>query len=179
MSDAAVRIGQGHDGESWTWARYDLGGWVAVVRAHVSAPFDGPQEVRVLLDMSDEGLGDAVGLADASGGITAGVLRAVPLGDARKVLRRLRADVLAGRDEGAYDLPDRMVSMEDWIVFARAYARSAARNPQQPLVHLTRATGLSINTINARLRRAQELGLLENVGDGWLVLAGQAKLAGE
>jgi hypothetical protein len=173
-----MRLGYGHDGENALWVTYDLGGWIARISGQANAPFDGPEKVELSLDLTgdDDAVSDAIELAEHSAGITAGVLRSVPLNDARKVLRRLRAEVLAGRDEGAYDLPDRMVSLDDWIVFARAYARSAARNSQQPMVHLARATGLSVNTLNARLRRAQELGLLENTGDGWLVLAGQARL---
>lgn len=178
VSDSATRIGQGVDG-AWAWVRYDLGGWVAQARAQLEAPFDGPQEVSVVLDMSDEGLGDAVDLADAGGGVTAEVLRSLPLGDARKVLRRLRAEALARRDTDAYALPKRMVSLDDWVLFARAYARSASRNVQQPMAHLARATGLSPNTVAARVRRAQELGLLENSDGGWLCLAGSARFSDE
>lgn len=179
MSDAATRIEWGHDGESRVWAAYDLGGWIVRIASEVNAPFDGPSEVQIFLDTSDEGLGDAVELAEASGGVTAGVLRSVPLADARKLLRRLRSDLLVARDEGAYDLPDRMVTLADWVTFARAYARSATRNVHQPLSHLAKATGLSINTINARIRRAQELDLLEDSGGGWLILTEKAKTFAE
>lgn len=178
VSDAATRVEQGHDGRNELWVVYDLGGWFVRVKAQASAPFDGPEEVSVYLDLSDddEATADAIGAAEASGGITAEVLRSVPLNDARKVLRRLRGEVLARRDEGVYDLPERMVSRDDWIVFARAYARSATRNPQQPIQHLVRATGLSSNTVNARLRRAQEMGLLErHEGTPWLVLSAEAR----
>ncbi|MCK5926967.1 MAG: winged helix-turn-helix domain-containing protein [Nocardioides sp.] len=178
VSDSAARIAQGHDGKNNLWVRYDLGGWIAQVKAQANAPFDGPEEVSVYLDLSDDddSTADAIDAADASGGVTAEVLRSVPLNDARKVLRRLRTEVLAKRDEGAYDLPERMTSRDDWMAFARAYALSATRNPQQPIVQLSRATGLSANTINARLRRAQEMGLLErHEGTPWLVLSAEAR----
>lgn len=176
VSDAATRVEQGHDGKNRMWVLYDLGGWFVSVRAQAGAPFDGPEEVQVYLDMSDEGAGDAVDAAEQSGGITAEVLRSIPLSDARKVLRRLRTEVLAGRDEGAFELPERMNTREDWITFARAYGRAATRNPQQPVVHLARATGLSTNTINARIRRALEMGLLEkHEGTPWLVLSDEAR----
>lgn len=179
VSDAATRVQQGHDGENRLQVVYDLGGWFVTVKAQANAPFDGPEEVSVGLDLSDEGLGDAIDAAAKSGGITADVLRSVPLNDARKVLRRLRTEVLANRDEGAYDLPARMVSRDDWIVFARAYGRSAERNPQQPVLHLVKATGLSANTVNARIRRAQEMGLLErHEGTPWLVLSAEVREQG-
>lgn len=176
VSDAASRIGQGHDGKGDLWVTYDLRGWVVTLRAQAGAPFDGPQELRLQLDMSvSEGEQGEPATAE-SGGITADLLRSVPLNDARKVLRRLRTELLASRDAGAYNLPPRMIGRGDWIAFARAYARSAARNPQQPIVHLARATGLSMNTINARLRRAQEMGLLERQeGTTWLVLSSEAR----
>jgi len=163
VSDAATRLAHGYDGQTWLWVTYDLGGWGARVRCRAVAPFDGPEEVSITLDMSDEGVDAAVDLAAASGGVTSEVLRSVPLGDARKVLRRLRTEVLSQRDAKdaqVYDLPERMKSTDDWGRFARAYERSVLRNPLQPMVHLAAATGLSPNTLSARVRRAQELGLI-------------------
>lgn len=179
VSETATRVARGHDGESRVWVRYDLRGWIVDVGGETGAPFDGPSEVTVRLDLSDEGLDS---LEAGGAGITAEVLRSVPLGDARKVLRRLKAELLSRRDEHVYDLPGRMVSLDDWAKFARAYARSAARNPSQPIAHLARAADLSVNTIAARLRRAQELGLLEDLGEPgrqWLVLTEAARDHGE
>lgn len=178
VSDAADRIAQGHDGKDDTWVRYDLHGWIVELRGQASSPIDGPEFVRLFLDWAEdeEGKADAVVKAITSGGITTDVMRSVPMSDARKCLRRLRGEVLLVRDQGVYDLPERMVTRDDWIAFARAYGRSAARNPQQPIAHLAAATGLSVNTINARLRRAQELGLLQRQGPpGWLILSDEAR----
>jgi hypothetical protein len=179
VSDSAIRVGHGFDGHRM-WTVYDLGGWFARIEADPNAPFDGPESVAVYLDMSDEGIDDAIDMAHAAGGVTAEVLRSVPLNDARKLLRRLRTDILAAVDKAAYELPERMTSLDDWIAFARAYASSAASNPLQPMIHLQRATGLSPNTLSARVRRARELGLLVTTGehdDGapWLVLGGDAR----
>ncbi|WGL51598.1 hypothetical protein P5P86_16745 [Nocardioides sp. BP30] len=170
--DSARRAGSGFD-EPWLWVSYEVGGWVVTARAQVDAPFEGPQELSVALDMSEEGFQASVEAAESTGGITAAVLRSVPLGDARKVLRRMRADALAHRDlddRAVYTLPRRMVTDDDWRAFARAYARAASRNPGQPIPHLAGMTGLSVHTIAARLRRAREMGLLVDRGDGWFVL---------
>jgi hypothetical protein len=179
VSDAATRIGQGFD-DRRSWVTYDVGGWAVTLRADPRAPYDGADEMTLGLDMSDAGMGDAIDLAEAGGGITAEVLRSIPLGDARKVLRRLRSEFLTRYNRESYEIPARMRSLEDWALFARAFARSEASNPTQPVAHLSRATGLSINTINARLRRAQELDLLAaqtqtDAGHDWLVMTEKAK----
>lgn len=170
MTDSAVRVATGRRAEH-IWVEYRLAGdWVVRIDGAVSSSADGPLAVSVS-QAADQEVPSAV---------TAEVLRAVPLNDARKVLRRLRSDALAARDHHFYELPARMVTPKDWIKFARAYARSATRNPHQPTAHLARATGLSPNTISARIRRAQELGLLvataeTDAGAPWLVLAGDAE----
>lgn len=172
VSETATRTASGHDGENRTWVKYALqGGWTVEIRGQAGGPVDGPVAVEV--NWADTDYED-------SSGITADVLRAIPLNDARKVLRRLRSDLLATRDTGVYELPPRMASPEDWVKFARAYARSAVRNPRQPVAHLAQATGLSPNTVAARVRRAQKLGLLVASGTPlepstpWLVLGGDA-----
>lgn len=160
VSGGIVRTHSGWRGCS-AWVTYEMpGGWIVRVEADVTAADYAPVSVTVQSKLEAGG---------APHGLTASVLRQVPMNDARKVLRRRHADALAAQDilddrVSAYDLlPKRLGSDVDWQSFARAYARAVARNPEHPVDHIARLTGLSPNTIAARVRRAREMRLLEGV----------------
>lgn len=158
-----------------------LGCWLVEVRAHELLPWDGPEELRVSFATDAESAESDVALADQTNGITTEVLRAVPLVDARKRLRRLRAKSRARRLAGSREIPRRLETNQDWAAFAAAYADAVAAGNRQPLVHLSAELGVGRNTLSARVRRLRALGLLTRPdGDslGELTPAAKALLKG-
>jgi hypothetical protein len=141
------------------YARYLVYGWVVECRCPVRAPWDGPERVVVYPDMSDEGLPDFMEHAMETGGVTTEVLRAVPLAHARKQLQALRIEALKEAGDTP-DMPSHLLTVEDWARFAQVYAEAAEAGQRQPLKYLVDMTGLSRNTLSARVRRAREMGLL-------------------
>ena len=111
--------------------------------------------------------------AAPGGDITTGVLRAIPLADARKRIKAMVEALL--RDEAGlsaqpgswYEVLSgvRMQDDEDWAVFARAYADLVAEGEKSPVTHLANALDLSRNTVAARVRIARDKGFLTRPTD--------------
>lgn len=134
---------------------YDVYGWMVTLVTSVNSPFDGPETVTIRPDSSAEGIDVAL----ATDGVTTEVLRAIPLADARRRLIRLKAEAL--QESGSQPVVQaRLVTVADWAVFAETYADLVQGGHRQPLQHLARVTGVSRNTLSARVRRAREMGLI-------------------
>lgn len=129
-------------------------GFTVRVVCDISNPFSGPTEMHITLDTVWELEAD---------GITADVLRAVPLGEVRRVMSEYAARILAatGQDLGPHSLPERIETPHDYARMAARYVQLVESMHRQPVNDLARALGLSRNTVSARIRRARQMGLLE------------------
>jgi hypothetical protein len=166
VSDAASLVYQGYD-DPWLWVVYDVYGWYVRVRMQLGTPWDGPEEVSVYPNLSDEGIDQAIDSAVNTGGITTEVLRAIPLAHARRQLRRLRLET-KGFGEGESPVRERLNSPVDWAEFAKTYADAVAAGHQNPLRHLSDISGIARNTLSARVRRTREMGFLTRPAKGSL-----------
>ncbi|MEV2274757.1 hypothetical protein AB0I72_04155 [Nocardiopsis sp. NPDC049922] len=136
-------------------ATYELTeGCVAVVEAHVHAPYNGPTRVTLLAESEDA--------ANQSDGITTEMMRSVPLGEARKVItywvNRIRSEL--SPESLPAPLPERISTPEDYARVASEYVRLVNSNERRPIEVMAQAWGVSKNTASSRLRRAREKGYL-------------------
>jgi hypothetical protein len=139
--------------------RFDVGeGCYALVEAHVHAPFNGPTRVTVMAETTDA--------ANQSDGVTVEMMRAVPLGEARRVItewvNRIRAEV--SPETSPAPLPARVESPRDYALVAREYVRLMDTGERRPIEVMAQAWGVSRNTASARVRRARNRGLLMQMG---------------
>lgn len=142
-------------------ATYELTeGCVALVEAHVHAPYNGPTRVTVLAESEDA--------ANQSDGVTTEMMRSVPLGEARKTItywvNRIRSEIDPGSQPAP--LPERVETPEDYARVAAEYVRLITSNERRPIEAMAQAWGVSRNTASARVRRAREKGyLIQRKGD--------------
>lgn len=137
------------------FAIYDVRGWRVELRDQVASPYDGPSSLRIAV-VDAEGVDET--LAVDTDGITLEVLRSVPLSDARSRLTALKRK--ARQDEGGDDLPARLETPEHWAAFAAAYVALVKAGRRHPVDELRASTGVSRNTLSARVRVARERGFL-------------------
>ena len=142
-------------------ATYELAeGCIALVEAHVHAPYNGPTRVTVLAENEDA--------ANQSDGITTEMMRSVPLGDARKTItywvNRIRSEI--DPESQPASLPERVETPEDYARVAAEYVRLINSNERRPIEVMAQAWGVSRNTTSARVRRARDKGyLVQRKGD--------------
>ncbi|WP_214103861.1 hypothetical protein [Acrocarpospora catenulata] len=134
---------------------YDVQGCTVIISADLRAPISGPMEVRIREEFDPD-------KTKERDGITLDVLRAVPLGDARKTLAewlpRLRATFYP--EEAPRPLPERVETPHDYALVAAEYVRLIYTGERRPIHVMAEASGVSRNTISARVRRARDMGLL-------------------
>ncbi len=144
------------DGGRWLTGRYEREDWAVEIAADLLAPRTGPSSIRIDYDGQE------------SDGITLDVLRAVPLGEARRILAdlvpKLRAAVAPERAPAK--LPERVQDERDHALVAKAYVDLLAAGERRPIQVLADSAGISRNTVSARVRRAREAGLLDQTGTG-------------
>jgi hypothetical protein len=135
---------------------YDVQGCTVTISADLRAPISGPMEVRIREEFDNP---EEIKERD---GITLEVLRAVPLGDARKILAewlpRLRAAFYP--DDAPQPLPERVETQHDYALVAAEYVRLVRSGERRPIHMMAEASGVSRNTVSARVRRARHMGLL-------------------
>lgn len=155
VSDAAVLLSEGAaDGRAFVL--YDVLGWSVTLRVSLAGPIvNGPEAVEI----RPFGDPDGYEMAALTDGVTTGVLRALPLQDARKRLARLKAQADEVRGDSPA-LPERLGTPVEWAQFASLYASAVASGETSPVTNVARRLGLPRNTASARVRRAREMGLL-------------------
>ncbi|MFL6051309.1 MAG: hypothetical protein ACJ72W_00075 [Actinoallomurus sp.] len=150
---------------------YEAGAWRTTVIVDVAAPFTGPSSVHIDYTGAD---------AAESEGVTLEILRAVPLGEVRKVLRehlpRIRASLAP---ETAVKLPTRCETPYEYALVAEAYVRLVNAGEQRPVQVMATSAGISRNTISARVRRARNMDLIKQTGTGTGHLSAQLTKAAE
>ncbi|MDX6738613.1 hypothetical protein [Actinocorallia sp. A-T 12471] len=153
------RVPMGSDLVEWLLIGvYTVLGWRVEIVADLSAPYTGPSAVNVT-----PGDGDA-----ESDGVTLDVLRAVPLGDARKVLSEWSARVIAAvtPERGPLPLPESVTTPHDYAVVAAAYVALVNAGERRPIHRMAESSGASRNTISARVRRARDRQYIVQTGTG-------------
>ncbi|MGK5684775.1 hypothetical protein [Actinoplanes sp. URMC 104] len=159
VSPGVVCLGSGRrqerGGPEDAYALYDVHGWTVVVAGSLGAPWDGPDEINVRFTEIE-----AVDSVVDSDGITGEILRAIPLGDARKRIKAIKDEWR--REQGHHDaVAARVETDEEWARFAREYVALVKEGQRHPIRHMAAMTGISRNTLSARVRRARERGFLE------------------
>lgn len=127
---------------------YDVRAWRVTFTASPGRPFDGPEELHVFLTNVA-----AVESAIESDGLTTDLLRVLPLADARKRIRALQPPE-------PFDIPAKVETDAEYARFAAAYVDAVRAGKRRPIERLQAATGVSRNTLSARVRRARERGFL-------------------
>jgi hypothetical protein len=148
MSEVTERV----DAKAISIVYPDVLGWRVELRSNPKSPIDGPESLTISLDHDYDSVVGAV----ETDGITSAVLRAVPLADARRRLKRIKTEVVP------VDVPSiqaRTDTPAELAAFANTYAKYAG-NRRMPLALLAAISGISRNTLSARVRRARDMGLL-------------------
>ncbi|MFD5004354.1 hypothetical protein ACFWMV_15740 [Streptomyces mutabilis] len=133
----------------------ELHGWKVTVVTLLNAPWDGPASIRI--DPPDDPQARVV-----TDGITAELMRSMPLAEIRRTARELRARLgrVTGEDAAGVVL-DRVETEREYALMAREYVRLVEQGYRSPVTRLASAWGLSRNTISGRIRRARAMGFLD------------------
>jgi hypothetical protein len=142
---------------------YLVQGWTVRIEASLFAPFVGPTSITVeLVDA------ESVDAAIETGGITTGVMRAVPLAEARRVIAEWGPRALAAiaPEAAPRPLPARVETPHDYALVAAEYVRLVTDGERRPIHVMAEACGVSRNTMSARVRRARDQGFIVQTGTG-------------
>lgn len=131
------------------------GPWRFVLTYDVSGGRARPVELRISLDPGDDSHDEV---------LTAAVLRSLPLRQMQRAAEqtvnspKMRMDWIA-----AANLPERTHDDREYAEWAQVYVQLSEQGTGSPIAVMARARDESPNTINSRLRKARELGLLEGL----------------
>jgi hypothetical protein len=140
-----------------------VGPWLVRASRQLAAPFRGPDHLEVFFHGGPpESLDEAVDAAEE--GITVAVLRRIPMQEINNRIKRLEYEVYGryGWPAVHWQIPERVETDRDLAVVAAAYLEVADRGHPSPIELLARQSGISRNTVSARVRRARERGLIES-----------------
>ncbi len=130
------------------------GPWAVTVTCDLSAPFDGPSEVRVWFSPDPDKPDADVEAAIGSDGIPTTLLRNIPLAEIRTHAREIRRQELPD-----LAVPDRMRSEADYVRLAMSLAKVRASGEKSPQAALAARLGIGKATMSERVKKARELGL--------------------
>lgn len=147
--------------EGWwvegTSLRYqcDLRGWALIVEFRLDLGWmDGPAQLTVNVHDVDA--------SEETNGITADLLRSIPMGEIRKTGTRLRAELgYAVGPSGSGVVLTRVETEEEYALMAREYLSLVQQGFRSPITRLADGWGMSRNTISGRIRRARAMGFLD------------------
>lgn len=132
----------------------DLQGWGVAVTSALAAPWDGPTRLEVNAHDVDA--------AVETDGITVELLRKLPMGEIRKQIKTLRAQLgYAVGPSGSGTVLTRVESQLEYALMAREYVRLVEQGFRSPITRLAEGWGLSRNTISGRIRRARLMDFLD------------------
>lgn len=133
-----------------------VGVFAITAERDLHSPADGPETLRIEGRWQDAPAGQMDG---PWGGITTDTLRAVPMQELRRRLADAAEEAL--RAEGDVpQIPARTDTPADLAAFCRVYVELVEAGHRKPLHRLSELTGVSRNTLSARIRRAREQGIL-------------------
>ncbi|PRY05319.1 hypothetical protein [Kineococcus rhizosphaerae] len=139
-----------------TWVTFERPGWRAQFGIQIPGPTDlGALELRLVFRPDED---DSYTSVEATDGITTEIVRSLPLADVRAEFGRLGLEWL--RQE--YDLTTilgRVETPEQWAQFAMIYV-NIVKGTRNPLQYMANESGVSRNTLSARVRRCRDMGFL-------------------
>lgn len=135
-------------------ARRTIGAFNVILKKDLASPIDGPQELHVVPDWTRLEDGELL-----FGGVTTDVLRSIPLAEARRLMEEVSVHALKSQDSRLY-VPRRVDTPRDLALFAAVYVSLVDQGSTRPLERMSSVTGVSRNTLSARIRRARDRGLL-------------------
>jgi len=130
--------------------REQVGDWTYELTFDLSEPV--PRPVR--LEITPLG-------TSAAPILTAEVVRQAPLRRLRERAEDLLPSATGQGDEWRQLIPARMASEADYAALAQLYVQVRNEGHPHPIARLSRALAISPNTLNARIARLRELGLIE------------------
>ncbi|MCC9311776.1 hypothetical protein LN042_32720 [Kitasatospora sp. RB6PN24] len=142
------------EGTKLTYA-HDLSGWALEVTFRLDLLWmDGPAELSVVVHDVDA--------SEESNGLTADLLRSIPMGEIRKTGVRLRSQLgYAVGPFGSGVVLDRVETDLEYALMSEVYIQLIKQGFRSPISRLADGWGMSRNTISGRIRRARAMGFLD------------------
>ncbi len=133
----------------------DLRGWGLVVTFRLDLPWmDGAAELGIVVHDVDAAI--------ETDGITADLMRSIPMGEIRKTGIRLRAQLgHAVGPSGSGVVLNRVETDLEYALMSQVYMQLIEQGFRSPISRLADSWGMSRNTISGRIRRARAMGFLD------------------
>ncbi|EFQ83217.1 hypothetical protein HMPREF0063_11490 [Aeromicrobium marinum DSM 15272] len=136
--------------------------WMVTIRSATSGLDTGPETLTVEPFVDEDGRAEESSRDEL---LTGDVLRAVPMQDARRRIKRAKLEW--AQTHGYMDpIPSRFSTDRDFALLARIYADAVAAGQRNPIKNLSVRYGISRNTLSARIRVARDRGLLTRPDEG-------------
>ncbi|WP_159399644.1 hypothetical protein [Streptomyces alboflavus] len=149
------------DGSEIVWAQL-YGPWRIEARCPVAAPFNGPSELSIRLNVGGPDEAEIVRLMDQAletDGIPASLLRQIPLAEIKAGARAALAKQEDRAMNDPYPVPARCRTEEDYTLLVAELARMRATGTTAPQGELASRLGIGKATMSERIKRSKELGL--------------------
>ncbi|MBT2508083.1 hypothetical protein J7I98_19770 [Streptomyces sp. ISL-98] len=148
------------EGSELVWRRY-YGPWVVSARADTNAPFTGPIELRIRLNIGgsaeeiDRGMSDAL----ETDGIPASLLRQIPFAQIKAEFRAALEPEQHRAMSEPWPVPERCRTELDYALLVAELARMRSTGTTAPQGELAARLGVGKATLSERVKRAKELEL--------------------
>ncbi|MFE6688770.1 hypothetical protein ACFVFQ_20140 [Streptomyces sp. NPDC057743] len=148
------------DGSEIVWTQF-YGPWRVQARCPVNAPFNGPSELTINLNVGGdpEVIGRLMDEAEETDGIPASLLRQIPLAEIKAGARAALAKQEDRAMNDPYPVPARCRTEEDYTLLVAELARMRATGTTAPQGELASRLGIGKATMSERIKRSKELGL--------------------
>ncbi|MEU2432736.1 hypothetical protein ABZ611_25130 [Streptomyces sp. NPDC007861] len=148
------------DGSEIVWTQL-FGPWRVQARCPVHAPFNGPSELTINLNVGGdpEVIGRLMNEAEETDGIPASLLRQIPLAEIKAGARAALAKQEDRAMNDPYPVPARCRTEEDYTLLVAELARMRATGTTAPQGELAGRLGIGKATMSERIKRSKELGL--------------------
>ncbi|MEU3355775.1 hypothetical protein [Streptomyces sp. NPDC037389] len=148
------------DGSEIVWAEV-YGPWRVEARCPVAAPFNGPSELSIKLNVGGdlETIDRLMNEAEETDGIPASLLRQIPLAEIKAGARAALAKQEDRAMNEPYPVPTRCRTEEDYTLLVAELARMRATGTTAPQGELAGRLGIGKATMSERVKRSKELGL--------------------
>ncbi|MFJ6103503.1 helix-turn-helix domain-containing protein [Streptomyces sp. NPDC092359] len=149
------------DGVELVWRRV-YGPWLVTARCPVAAPFNGPSDLSIKLNVGGPDTAEILRLMDEAletDGIPASLLRQIPMAQIKADARAALAVQEDRAMNGPYPVPARCQTEEDYALLVAELARMRATGTTAPQGELANRLGIGKATMSERIKRSKELGL--------------------
>ncbi|GGY85820.1 hypothetical protein GCM10010300_32390 [Streptomyces olivaceoviridis] len=138
------------------------GPWLVEARCPVAAPFTGPSQLTIRLNIGGPDEDEIVRLMDQAletDGIPATLLRQIPLAEIKAGARAALAQQEDRAMNDPYPVPARCRTEEDYTLLVAELVRMRATGTTAPQRELAGRLGIGKATMSERIKRSKELGL--------------------